>query len=1072
MLRFLLLSFSLNALIAVSQTKKDSLVYPFQDYERCYTGLLNELGDTIWPAVFDFAAWDGFDPSFWMVQKDGYFGILDAYGKMVIEPVLEQVYFSEDANAIIAMKGGKLGAIDSNFDWVLDPIYDSLIHNYRLGSDFDDKYAFFLYGFEGKLGLMSNDFKTITEPVYDSIGYFKRPVYNSEGYGDSTMFFVLQDEKIGLIDIQGNTILDPHYKTITPIAKNPRQRKSELIYIVSNTLNQKALLDESFNLQVPFCKELGFSSNYFNYSHRNCGNAIYLQVFAIWEDSVKVFDLINKKVSKVYDKVAPFDNYVLFQKQGEWGVLDSSLNEIYSEGEGFPSTWNGQISTSSWLEKGTSFVSSGWSYYANDLGQPICPESGFIWECEQESEYRGYLISPLHQGIVNFRTGKRLPGKHQRIYLREKDGETFFWGVDFENDWLNFTIYDSTFIRLASHKNMRSVIANVWAEGHLKYQFSEVGHVVYQDSNDCVGLLQNDGKIALEAKYNRISAFDYYRDKEGDVRSLYKTESDSLFSLIDDQGKILIESGARIQQYEEGWYVNNSPNGRFYDNQFNLIFDKVQLRGRFGSRKNDLEILDNPVPIYFVNDDKLYLSIKGEYVLINKKNVPFEKDVRSIQNLVLLHKSGRVLFAVPNFMYPLIGETGLGFTAMSKERIAFFTASGKLRYNYGDVKNYIKKYINIRVEYDDGSWSIVDYLTGEERIKRTNKFKVIEACAVNQLNKELVYFAQDYNEKWHVFNGQNQEITPYKFDVKCRWLGGEFLLVRVDNKYALFRTDGTQLTPFTLENIQLIHPNSVIYRTNEKWKVALQKDIIENLWFESCHFRRGDQNYIVVFRNDSVAMLDESFAVIQDFRAIPDVENDTIRYDAKFHRSYNRTDARPNYNKFYNRTLLRSYRLNLVSDRKFTRVEAYEKLKNDRIFVPVETRGVRLIGAAADRWFTVYNSSRITKERGGFDEIIVYEQYQFKNGAFETLHLSELFNEPNDFDASLDGLLTEAIEREQIYGISCTNLPEILLELKAKMIFTSEGLRFITGQNSDLLLSWETLRPFLTKDCQKSIDER
>jgi hypothetical protein len=1062
----------LNTFVAVSQTKQDSLVYPFQDYEHCYTGLLNELGDTIWPAVFDFAAWDGFDPSFWMVQKDGYVGILDAFGKMVIEPELDHVYFNEDANAIIAMKDGKLGAIDSNFNWVLEPIYDSLIHNYRLGSDFDDRYVFFLYGFQGKLGLMRNNFEKITEPVYDSIGYFKRPIYNSEDYGDSTMFFVLQDEKIGLIDIKGNLLLEPQYKTINPIAKKPRQRKSELIYIVSNTLNQKALLDESFDLQVPFCKELGFSSNYYNYSRRNCSNAKHLQVFAHWEDSVKVFDLINKKVSKVYDKVAPFDNYVLFQKQGKWGVLDSSLNEIYSGGEGLPSTWNGQISTSPWLEEGTSVVNSGWSYYANDLGQPICPESGFIWECEQEeSEYRGYLLSALNQRVVNFRTGKRLPEKHYRIYLRKKEGKTFFWGVDFENERLNFTIYDSNFNHLSSHKRIRSIAANRSAEDHLKYQFSLAENVIYQDTNDCFGLLENDGNIALEAKYNRISANDYYRDKEGDVRSLYKTESDSLFSLIDDQGKILIESGARIQQYEEGWYVNNPPSGKFYDNQFNLIFDKIQLRGRFGSRKNDLEILDNPVPIYFVNDGNLYMNLEGKYVLINKKNVPFEKDVRSIQNLVLLHKSGRVLFAVPNFMYPLIGETSLGFTAMSKERITFFSPSGKLRYNYESVKNYTKKYVNVRVEFEDGSWSVVDYLTGEERIKRTDKFKIIEACASNQQNSNLVYFAQNDNDKWHWINGQNEKVTTYVFDVKCRWLGDNFLLGRVNNKYAIFRLDGTQLTPFTVENVQRINLNAVIYKSNGKWKVAPKKDTINNLWFESCHLRRGERNFIVVFRNDSVAMLDEDFSLIQDFRAISDVENDTVPYDLKFQRLYDPTIFTSNYAQLHNQTLFRNYRLNLLSDRKFTSVEAYEKLKKERTFVPVETKGVRLTGTAADRWFTIYNSYRITKEQGGYNEIIVYEQYQFKDGAFDTLYLSELFNEPNDFDATLDRLLTEVIEREQIYGISCTNLPEVLLALKAKMIFTSKGLKFITGQHVDLVLSWETLHPFLTKDSQKSIDQ-
>ncbi|MFT7614652.1 MAG: hypothetical protein ACI9J3_003635, partial [Parvicellaceae bacterium] len=81
------------------QNPKDSIIKPFEDYTKCYTGFINGLGDTIHQAKFDLVKQLRlFNKWHYLVRQDMKWGLLDHKGNQLIECKYETLLYQNLPN--------------------------------------------------------------------------------------------------------------------------------------------------------------------------------------------------------------------------------------------------------------------------------------------------------------------------------------------------------------------------------------------------------------------------------------------------------------------------------------------------------------------------------------------------------------------------------------------------------------------------------------------------------------------------------------------------------------------------------------------------------------------------------------------------------------------------------------------------------------------------------------------------------------------------------------------------------------------------------------------------------------
>jgi len=178
------------------QNPKDSIINPYEDYTKCYTGFINGHGDTIHQAKFDLTNRIRlFNKWYFMVRKDMKWGLLDPKGKQLIQCKYETIqhqnlpnkrqygqvsnYTSEKCQRNIANRGfdpmfrvcenGKCGIVDYKDQIKIDFKYLNVIPSIWLDSSWRPTLVF--YTQSAPLAKRNyNDFRQQFDAIRDSVG--------------------------------------------------------------------------------------------------------------------------------------------------------------------------------------------------------------------------------------------------------------------------------------------------------------------------------------------------------------------------------------------------------------------------------------------------------------------------------------------------------------------------------------------------------------------------------------------------------------------------------------------------------------------------------------------------------------------------------------------------------------------------------------------------------------------------------------------------------------------------------------------------------------------------------------
>lgn len=1067
MLKWILLLLLLTPFSGFSQEKYTSAIRPFEDYGQCRTGFINYLGDTVWQAEFSSVVSEKYPKKHWLVEKEGFFGILDNYGNVLVEPIMDKLQFDHQDGVTYAWRDGKVGIFDHDYNWLLQQDYDAI----SLVGCQGEGYTFvnYLFSQNGDWGVMDDTFRVIVPPQFDTVSVFYEVDFDSDECTNYAGFVVGKGGYYGVINRQGEEIISKSYRKITPKFYSNRW-DSDVYFIVENDEHQVKIINHDRSEVVPYSDTvIVYSSE--GYRDR-CNRELNIRYgFTQRGDSVRVYNLFKGTKSKWYSNLGQHDSDILFMDDRGWGVLDSNFEEVYSGGKGLPSMCNGFIHTIDWLN-GKKLLTQAYDreYRYKYEGQVLCSWKDFVWESRPEvtgdSIFTGKSLS---QNVIHIKSGKKLPVEYDRIYVRNYYNETYFWALDTLGEFLKIDVYDTNMMLKASIDSIQNNYKKNSNSDVFKYDFLTDFYSILTASNGKKGLVMIDGRIALDFRYDMITDAGLFRESETEVRNLMLTFNDSLYALIDDSGKQFLTSRFGISRQNDGWLEVGKPYSKFYNSQLELVLDNISDRIYIHDEnsRDGIQTSMYQRDIFYISDGYLYLPKNGGFTLMDHKYLPFDETIIIFRKQVLLHKSGKVLFAAQSSKHPRIYRNPSGYVGEAEGVLVFLDKKGNELNRIEEISEQSKQYGEYVLKLSTGERGVIDIGTGLWNVKPTSKYERIQCAEVNKRRDHFLYWVQLKNRKWHLLKMNGDLLLDVEFDYPTLDVYGDVFIGSVNLNYGIFDATGNQIAPFEVEKVHLFNYH-IFYKVGEQWHILKQMGnyIFEAVpqSFDRLVTPRGDADNVIAFRNDSVAAFDHQLNLKVPWESVEAVINDSVCFDSKLRRltRINRNSAI--YNRVYNKVLFDSYGLYTLS----SNILGSDGKADEELGV---TLNYQLVGGAADRWFTVVYSSTKQYQNYGSHTDSKYYQYEWKKDSLVQMTPSQIFQDPNLFHRTLDSLLSAEIQSKQLYGVVCPNLPTILEEMKKNMVFSNDGLSFFDRQRVHALIRWEDLYEFLKPDCQISVDQ-
>lgn len=185
-------------------------------------GFANEQGKIVIAAIFDEAY--NFQNGLALVKQNGKYGYLDPTGRTIVAPIYDDAWGFNNDMAKVSV-GGKIGFINKQGELVIKPT-------------FDDSKDWFESGVvpvfnktQRRWGLINKSGKLITPYAYE---FMDEPKSGRILVGKN-MFGNEDGVRFGYLDLQGNVIITPTFKSATPFNKG-------IAEVVTDT-NEKKLIN-------------------------------------------------------------------------------------------------------------------------------------------------------------------------------------------------------------------------------------------------------------------------------------------------------------------------------------------------------------------------------------------------------------------------------------------------------------------------------------------------------------------------------------------------------------------------------------------------------------------------------------------------------------------------------------------------------------------------------------------------------------------------------------------------------------------------------------------------------------
>ena len=166
--------------------------------------------------------------NYFLLNKDSKYGVIDTTGKIIVEPIYDNVTIPNPEKAVFVCKEEDKLIVLNNLNEKIFTEYEEVdaISINGIASNIPYEKTVLKYKKDGKYGIISFEGKEITKPIYEEI----KGLENKE-----TELLVKLNGKYGVINAKGAKLIKPEYDNIVADGFYTDKNKYGLSgYIVSN----------------------------------------------------------------------------------------------------------------------------------------------------------------------------------------------------------------------------------------------------------------------------------------------------------------------------------------------------------------------------------------------------------------------------------------------------------------------------------------------------------------------------------------------------------------------------------------------------------------------------------------------------------------------------------------------------------------------------------------------------------------------------------------------------------------------------------------------------------------------
>lgn len=1066
------------------------VITPFEDYTKCYIGFRIGPNDTLWPAQFEaahksFDQYTGILRDEWIVKYQGHFGVLDRFGKIIVPFEYDELFPAIESDAYIMEKAGKQGIVKHDGTVVVEAIYD------RIDKEFlYQQCRFYTVYRNDKSGVMNSNYKLIIDTEYTFIDFLRFDdqyydgVYNV-GRERSKYFRVSNDTLLGIIDTSGRTVLPMHFDELEPYYMHSyAQCPTKNVFWITH------LKDKGYGVCSEDGKELlkpMYTSVSLQYVQQDsCAQGYLYFAHLTAKNSYGVADLETGKKSAFYEELQECGRYHLYTNGKQRGVLDEELNEL-------PVKTKYDLA----LFSQRAFLNDDYHYSEGEryYGLAVMDQQNIgIKEVKTDPRYSTKGRKPrkgIFYGLYNYRTQKVVKPIYHIIGRKVLNGVPYYWALYLDNEEMeNGTLSIFNIDLELISKQVFSLISLHDLDKYFSCDQSSERAFVFKNEKGLFGGINARGEVLLPFEFTKAQAHGIVNNQTCYEHN-WIVEKNGLSGYRDLHGKEILPTQYKALEFQHSTFVKvlTEDGYSLLDSTYNTLVGKCDrlfigyssgLNAAKLNKKTYGHYLQNNV-YYAIRKDTLYALQGDHFVKIDSTYLRFSQAVQLVAEMCLVRPDGSLIAEGERIVKVGAAHYGLqtGTTAV------FYNLQG-IEVNRMEGIRYFNQNSNwLDIQGVDKRWGVVDLQTAKTLLRPI--YASVSAFFSEGKRVEDRYWISDVmvqNGKlgsWKLINGAGEMLIEKPVDFTFSFDRTGLTIFRSQNSFGLINKDLKIVVPTEYHSI--VQMGTAYFLKRDSWSAYSPEKGIVDLKAYYLGIDIHPKGWIV-YGYQTVGVLGKNLEWILPLTTIEKVKKSENLAQLLGISGY---DAfRGERNSFYLKDtsnigrLINNEHILEISEARSTKYRLFERTLTDYRMHPnygialSELRDLEIIIQKKDKNYLSVTRKRKSTPWNDFvgnrynmdywkENRIEHTNYRLSDTSMTKIELRDIFKEGSSFAPKIDEVLTTYINKKQLFGMNCVNLPQILDNYKKCFYLSGDSIVFCqpNSQSNEIKLKLEVFKEML-----------
>ncbi len=1089
-----------------------SQIQIFEDYKLCLMGIKNRQGEVLYEAQFQkitrhLISSTNSSEEYYLLDTDEFLGLIDNKGKLILPWEYTDIQLLSDSS-FVASKDGEAYFIEYS-KGLERPLGFERVH--ALTRYNKDRYSgnvevldqpLYLLGWNNeRCYLLDSNFRQISDTGYDQISLRLYEIGWPKIVASNLYFKTILGKKNGILDHDGNVVVPCEYLHAEALLVRNSEGTTTPYYSALDSLRNMGMFNAKGALVIPMKHSLVRGERTFENSAHSITDQHY-PIFIAQDAKTKQLDLYHLnsgKTLKGFQDAMMFGSHVVFQDSEGWGIIDSNLNVVSSGNkkvhsffcgpfQGFPDEFGGH-----------------YSYYQEiDNSAVIPPNYNVIYVCQpfQEKTYfqngRKYtqLNRDVKRGLLNFKTGNRIPIKYASIAIKKTPHAICFWAVyprKNEKSPFKVDVYDSAFVKLRTIELDAMDEDDYYAWRNELENLTEVEEMTpfHQFRIDGrAGVLNYLGETVIPFEHDKMKSLSF--QKEWHIKFIRPdfllASNNEKWNLYYPDGKrALAASFEEIQILDSCLLAKREDFYSLFDASLNLIQNSISAHIVLPAlNENGREIRGKNRSIvhrsYLIIDAYLYEWTGAEIILIDENRIPFSGSSKILFKRFLVARNGKIM---ENYTRDNAGmrafRGGFGKFRLNGDNLTIYGNGGNKYHEFHNVLNQKQCGSILRVQTKTTHF-VYDLQTFKV-LHSSNRSRATFAMTDTRNQKQLFWMRDNKSNSYDLYN-----LGGIKVDSNFRYFTAKTKTVtQKGDKFGLIDENGQTLIPHEYDHIGF--ENDIYYlKKGALWSIyQYASDSMHPQSFSDIstnrHFSYRMQPRYLVQSGNRFGVVDLNYETLVPFSSEDSLLKHTDLFQLFFEGSrakgfggFESKGMDPLYRQLSNENILRKLKSTMASNRMFlfsncpppNDMNCYSS-KDQKTFAnnEFETKLDIKVSFAQNGVYSVQETKStfhiVEREKVLESYAATYGNYRIQKGRKTTFMLQDLFANPETYHDDIKNILLETFNEQQSFGLQCVNIDPVVVSANTQFSIEPAGIRVYDGAISRgvVLISKNRILPYL-----------